>query len=120
MNENFKAYKINKHQHIPEIEQVLGDIAGEDVTITFTTQLVPMTRGIMSTIYVTLKGDYTDQDLIGLYRDYYKDQPFVRVRGEGVWYQQRRKYLAPITAISVLQQMHGLGALRLFRSLITS
>ncbi|MGG4212072.1 N-acetyl-gamma-glutamyl-phosphate reductase [Paenibacillus sp. FSL L8-0638] len=85
MNENFKAYKVNKHQHIPEIEQVLGDIVGEDVTITFTTQLVPMTRGIMSTIYVTLKGDHTDQDLIGLYRDYYKGHPFVRVRGEGIW-----------------------------------
>lgn len=85
MNENLKAYKINKHQHIPEIEQVLGDIAGEEVTVTFTTHLVPMTRGIMSTMYATLKGTYTEQDLIELYQNYYQDRPFVRIRGNGVW-----------------------------------
>ena len=56
LNENFKAYKINKHQHIPEIEQVLTDIAGEPVVTTFTTHLVPMTRGIMSTMYAKVNG----------------------------------------------------------------
>lgn len=85
INENFKAYKVNKHQHIPEIEQVLGDVAGEPVTVTFTTQLVPMTRGIMSTMYATMNGSYTDQDLVDLYREYYKGRPFVRVRNAGVW-----------------------------------
>ena len=54
MNENFKAYKLNKHQHIPEIEQVLSDAAGQQVVTTFSTHLVPMTRGIMSTMYATL------------------------------------------------------------------
>ncbi|WP_411343949.1 N-acetyl-gamma-glutamyl-phosphate reductase [Paenibacillus sp. WLX1005] len=85
MNENFKAYKINKHQHIPEIEQVLGEVAGKPVTVTFTTHLVPMTRGIMSTMYMTATGNHSEQDWIDLYRDYYKDRPFVRVRSKGQW-----------------------------------
>lgn len=85
INENFKAYKVNKHQHIPEIEQVLSQVSGEPVTVTFTTHLVPMTRGIMSTMYATLKGPYTEEDFIGLYREYYKDRSFVRIRDNGVW-----------------------------------
>ena len=85
MNENFKAYKLNKHQHIPEIEQVLGNITGSPVTVTFTTHLVPMTRGIMSTMYASLVGEHSDQDLVDLYRKYYENRPFVRVREPGIW-----------------------------------
>ncbi|GIP42139.1 N-acetyl-gamma-glutamyl-phosphate reductase [Paenibacillus sp. J45TS6] len=85
MNENFKAYKVNKHQHIPEIEQVLSDQAGEPVTVTFTTHLVPMTRGIMSTMYAPLKGEYTDQDFIDVYKQYYENRSFVRIREKGIW-----------------------------------
>lgn len=85
INENLKAYKVNKHQHIPEIEQVLGNVAGEQVIVTFTTHLAPMTRGIMSTMYATLNGAYSEAELIELYRNYYKDRPFVRVRDEGIW-----------------------------------
>lgn len=85
MNENFKAYKINKHQHIPEIEQSLTQIAGEPVTVTFTTHLVPMTRGIMCTMYAQLKGAYTEEDLTELYRQYYEGRPFVRIREAGKW-----------------------------------
>ncbi|WP_445321820.1 N-acetyl-gamma-glutamyl-phosphate reductase [Paenibacillus sp. FSL H8-0048] len=84
INENFKAYKINKHQHIPEIEQVLTDIAGEKVTVTFTTHLVPMTRGIMSTMYAGLNGEHSEQELVELYRNYYAGRPYVRVREPGV------------------------------------
>lgn len=85
MNENFKAYKLNKHQHIPEIEQVLGHVAESPVTVTFTTQLVPMTRGIMSTMYASLVGEHTDQELVDLYRQFYENRPFVRVREPGIW-----------------------------------
>ncbi|MBB3114237.1 N-acetyl-gamma-glutamyl-phosphate reductase [Paenibacillus phyllosphaerae] len=83
LNENFKAYKINKHQHIPEIEQVLSDVAGRPVVTTFTTHLVPMTRGIMSTMYATVQGEHTAADFIGLYRQYYEGRKFVRIRPEG-------------------------------------
>uniref|UniRef100_UPI00403F2078 N-acetyl-gamma-glutamyl-phosphate reductase n=1 Tax=Paenibacillus sp. FSL R10-2734 TaxID=2954691 RepID=UPI00403F2078 len=84
INENFKAYKINKHQHIPEIEQTLTEIAGEKVTVTFTTHLVPMSRGIMSTMYAGMKDNYTEQDFVDLYREYYAGRPYVRVRDAGV------------------------------------
>jgi len=85
MNENFKAYKVNKHQHIPEIEQVLGAAAGKPVTVTFTTHLVPMTRGIMSTMYGSTSGNHSEEEWIELYREYYRDRPFVRIRKQGQW-----------------------------------
>lgn len=85
INENFKAYKVNKHQHIPEIEQLLSHVAGEQVTVTFTTHLAPMTRGIMSTMYASLVGAYTEEDFVELYRQYYKGRGFVRVRDQGTW-----------------------------------
>jgi len=83
LNENFKAYKVNQHQHIPEIEMVLSDVAEEQVTVTFTTHLVPMTRGILSTIYAKLNEDVTEQQLIELYENYYEGRSFVRIRPQG-------------------------------------
>ncbi|WNQ11612.1 N-acetyl-gamma-glutamyl-phosphate reductase [Paenibacillus aurantius] len=83
INENFLAYKVNKHQHIPEIEQVLSREAGQEVITTFTTHLVPMTRGIQSTIYATVKGKRSDEDFLELYREFYKGRPFVRIRPKG-------------------------------------
>lgn len=85
LNENFKAYKVNQHQHIPEIEMVLSDAADAPVVTTFTTHLVPMTRGIMSTMYASVKGERSLADFIELYRSFYKGRPFVRIRPEGQW-----------------------------------
>lgn len=85
LNENFKAYKINQHQHTPEIEMVLSDAAGAPVVTTFTTHLVPMTRGIMSTMYASVKGERSVNDFIELYRSFYEGRSFVRVRPEGQW-----------------------------------
>lgn len=83
VNENFFAYKVNRHQHTPEVEQVLSRIAGFDVTVTFTTHLVPMTRGILCTMYATLTEQVSEEELITLYKRYYEGRPFVRVRAEG-------------------------------------
>ncbi len=85
MNENFLAYKVNKHQHIPEIEQVLGRAAGQDVTVTFTTHLVPMSRGIMCTMYAQLNEKKTEEELIELYGQVYEGRKFVRIRPKGKW-----------------------------------
>ncbi|MFD0870495.1 N-acetyl-gamma-glutamyl-phosphate reductase [Paenibacillus residui] len=85
MNENFLAYKVNRHQHTPEIEQVLSQIAGKEVLTTFTTHLVPMTRGILSTMYAQLTDSKSDEEFIDLYREYYKGRPFVRIRPSGQW-----------------------------------
>lgn len=84
VNENFKAYKVNKHQHIPEIEQVLTEISGTPAAVTFTTHLVPMTRGIMATMYAVMNDRYTEQDFVELYRSYYEGRSFVRVRSAGI------------------------------------
>ncbi len=83
INENLKAYKLGAHQHIPEIEQTLLDETGIPITITFTTHLVPMTRGIMCTIYVKLTEKVSTKDVHQIYSEFYKNKPFVRVRPEG-------------------------------------
>jgi N-acetyl-gamma-glutamyl-phosphate reductase len=85
INENFVAYKLNKHQHIPELETVLGRVAGEPVTVTFTTQIAPMTRGIMATSYASLTGEHSEEEFISLYRRYYEGRRFVRIRDKGKW-----------------------------------
>jgi N-acetyl-gamma-glutamyl-phosphate reductase len=85
VNENLKAYKVNRHQHIPEIEQILGRAAGREVVVTFTTHLVPMTRGILNTMVARLTGAYRDADFIELYREFYRGRRFVRICEEGRW-----------------------------------
>ncbi|MEW5786091.1 MAG: N-acetyl-gamma-glutamyl-phosphate reductase [Bacillota bacterium] len=77
--ENFKAYRVACHQHTPEIEQELGRLAGEKVTLTFTPHLVPMVRGILSTIYLTPRRKQTAAELLALYRDFYRPHRFVRI-----------------------------------------
>ena len=79
-NESVSAYNVGKHRHTPEIEQALGDVAGEPVEVLFAPHLVPMDRGIFSTIYATPTKPVTEADLTALYRDYYANAPFVRVR----------------------------------------
>ncbi|MCM3322044.1 N-acetyl-gamma-glutamyl-phosphate reductase [Cytobacillus kochii] len=82
-NENFSAYKVNQHQHTPEIEQQLKVWNKEMEAITFTTQLLPITRGIMATSYVKLKENYSTKQLVELYEHTYQQSPFVRVRPVG-------------------------------------
>lgn len=78
-NENFSIYKINEHQHIPEIEQAIEMFAGEKSTITFNTHLVPMTRGILTTSYAPLIGEYSNEQLIECFEETYAKDPFVRI-----------------------------------------
>jgi N-acetyl-gamma-glutamyl-phosphate reductase len=83
INENLKAYKLGAHQHIPEIEQVLSDESQSPITISFTTHLVPMTRGIMITAYVNLTEKLTTSEINDLYKQFYEGHPFVRIRPVG-------------------------------------
>lgn len=83
VNEGFKAYGIGVHRHTPEIEQELSGIAGKPVRITFTPHLVPMDRGIVSTIYAPLLKDIDTPDVLSIYRDRYANEPFVTVLDEG-------------------------------------
>lgn len=83
LNENFKAYKVNQHQHIPEIEQALEWVAGKPIPVTFTTHLVPMTRGIMCTTYATQVETHSAAEWVQLYSEYFAGRPFVRIRPAG-------------------------------------
>lgn len=75
----FKAYKVGKHRHTPEIEQELNELAGEKFAISFTPHLLPVKRGILSTIYARLKKDITLSDLHTLYSSFYAEEKFVRI-----------------------------------------
>jgi N-acetyl-gamma-glutamyl-phosphate reductase len=82
-NENFKAYKVLSHQHAPEIEQYLSQLAGRATRIHFVAHLLPMTRGILNTMYVQLKTGVTLNQVHSLYKKFYKMEPFVRVHPLG-------------------------------------
>jgi N-acetyl-gamma-glutamyl-phosphate reductase len=75
--DNVNAYKVAGHQHVHEIERTLSGLAGSDIHVTFTPHVLPMTRGILATIYARLNGSL--DDLIAAYRARYADEPFVRV-----------------------------------------
>lgn len=81
---NFKAYGIMNHRHTPEIEQELSILAGERIEISFTPHLAPMKRGILATIYLNLKEDgITSDDVYDIYKEFYRDEPFVRILPPG-------------------------------------
>jgi N-acetyl-gamma-glutamyl-phosphate reductase len=82
--ENMNAYKIAAHQHTVEVEKELSRLAGKPLRVTLTTQVVPLARGIMTTIYGRLKGGATEKDLHNAYREFYEGSAFVRVRPMGV------------------------------------
>jgi N-acetyl-gamma-glutamyl-phosphate reductase len=77
--EQMNAYRLSGHQHVCEIERELSQQANENIQITFTAQVVPTCRGIMSCLYGTLCAPMSEQKIIGLYRDFYRNSPFVRV-----------------------------------------
>lgn len=78
-NESVAAYNVGQHRHTPEIEQALTDVAGEAVEVIFTPHLIPMDRGIFTTIYATPKRSFSESELLELYKSYYARAPFVRV-----------------------------------------
>jgi N-acetyl-gamma-glutamyl-phosphate reductase len=77
--EMMNAYRLTGHQHVCEIERELSLLAGQSVVITFTAQVVPVCRGIMSSIYADLQSPTKGEELVHAYRAYYADDPFVRV-----------------------------------------
>ena len=79
-NENFEPYGVGTHRHMPEIEQVLTEIAGRDVTLLFQPHLCPMDRGMLCSIYATPTGKVTPEQITDLLTAAYEDAPFVRVR----------------------------------------
>lgn len=85
VNDDVSAYALGGHRHLPEITQELGRLGTEAPVITFVPHLIPMTRGILTTGYATLlpgkiaAGEKGIEEIRQLYRDFYADEPFVRV-----------------------------------------
>lgn len=82
-NEDFKAYSVMGHRHIPEMEQELSLIAEERINITFTPHLLPITRGMLSTIYCKPQDKCSESFLRDMYLEFYKDMKFIRIRSQG-------------------------------------
>lgn len=83
VNESFKAYKLFEHQHVPEMDQTLSDFVKKPVRVVFVPHLLPVNRGILSTIYVRLKKPSNTAALTGEYQKFYAKEPFVKVRPGG-------------------------------------
>jgi N-acetyl-gamma-glutamyl-phosphate reductase len=84
INDGISAYGIAAHRHTPEIEQTLTRAAGTDINVTFTPHLMPMNRGILSTIYVKLAGKTTAADLRAALHKAYDGEAFVHILPEGI------------------------------------
>ncbi|MCL4475579.1 MAG: N-acetyl-gamma-glutamyl-phosphate reductase [Nitrospirae bacterium] len=79
VNEGFKAYSVASHRHTPEIEQELSAVAGKGVRVNFTPHLVPMDRGILTTVYAQLAKSMEGKGIHEIYRTAYGKEPFTRV-----------------------------------------
>lgn len=78
-NESIKAYSVCEHRHTPEIEQELSGIAKKKILVSFTPHLVPMNRGILSTCYCSLIEQKNTEEILSIYKEFYKDDYFVKV-----------------------------------------
>ena len=87
INENLKAYKVNVHQHMPEIEQQLSKLAAKKVSITFVPHLIPINRGILETTYVQFNKEVGAAKITDIYKKFYQKEKFVRVRTDGTFPQ---------------------------------
>jgi len=79
-NEDFRAYKVGKHRHTPEIEEILTQSSGKEINVLFTPHLVPLNRGILTTVYAKSKNKINKEELLDVYNSFYETKPFVRVR----------------------------------------
>ncbi len=107
-SENFKPYAVDGHRHLPEIRQTLAHVASHDVGLTFVPHLVPMIRGIESSLYATLKvTDISAADIRQLYVERYLDEPFVDVLAEGTMPETRSVKGANTCRLSVFKPQDG-------------
>jgi N-acetyl-gamma-glutamyl-phosphate reductase len=89
VQENFRAYAVSGHRHLPEIAQGLQEMTQEKINLTFVPHLVPMIRGIHATLYATLKPEHRHIDLQPLFESYFQDEYFVNVLPNGQYPQTR-------------------------------
>ncbi len=84
VNEDFKAYKVGAHRHQPEMEYILNKYADKKaISLLFTPHLLPINRGIFTSIYCKLKKEIEEEELRSLLQKFYKNAPFVKILPEG-------------------------------------
>jgi N-acetyl-gamma-glutamyl-phosphate reductase len=84
VNETVRAYRVGRHQHTPEIRSALEAASGQAVTVTFTPHLIPITRGIYTSIYASLARDASGEEIEAIYEKYYGSEPFIRFSGAAI------------------------------------
>jgi N-acetyl-gamma-glutamyl-phosphate reductase len=84
VNESVKAYKVGIHQHIPEIQSFLSEISGHRVSCTFVPHLLPITRGIYTSLYAPMTSDLSLETITDIYAKYYGQEPFIRFSPERI------------------------------------
>jgi len=84
---NLQPYKVDQHQHVPEMEKAAWQLAGRKITLTFVPHLIPIDQGLISTLYIPLKPKMTTAKLHAVYKKRYAKEPFVRVLPAGSWPQ---------------------------------
>ncbi len=84
------AYNVAGHRHTPEIEQICSDLAGHEILVQFTPHLIPMVRGILATVYATLRDPgLVREDLLTIYSAFYRNTPWVKLLPGGVYPQTK-------------------------------
>lgn len=84
------AYGVGSHRHTPEIEQICSSLARQEIKIQFTPHLIPMVRGILATVYATLRDpNLVREDLLTIYSAFYRSSPFVKILPPGVYPQTK-------------------------------
>jgi N-acetyl-gamma-glutamyl-phosphate reductase len=84
VNESVKAYRVGDHQHTPEIETVLSGLSGHDVNVTFIPHLIPITRGIYTTVTANLSTPEAASEIVAAFQKHYDGKPFVRFSAERI------------------------------------
>ncbi len=107
VNENFKAYNVGVHRHAPEIEQELGRVAKKRVTILFAPHLLPISRGILSTMYIELKRSVSEEKIHRIYREYYHGEAFIRLHPPGVFPETKEVRGSNDCAIGIRHDSHS-------------
>ena len=119
INENMYAYKIGNHQHVPEIESVLSDFSKSKINVLFVPQIVPLERGILANVYMPLKQKDIDvDDIIDIYKDFYKNQPFIRILPKGVTPQVKSVSRTNFCDISIFVEKNTLLVLSAIDNLV--
>ncbi len=85
ISQNFWAYSVASHRHQPEMEQELSKLAGKEIKVIFVPQVIPVNRGIFTTLYV--KTDKREKEIFDLYQEFYHGEPFIQILPPGSYPQ---------------------------------